>query len=465
MFDRYMICPDGFTNVVENGAIIGFQIRVRITYYRGIALSLVEGFDVSVDGRKYSREQVRFSVKGQTFSFAEMAKTTEERWNFGEPATLTIPEPGGLAPGSHEIEVLEHLRISYLPWPSVTADRKVLTLASSRPQKDAGPSASKIKLGVSLYSFQEEYFLGKMTLEDCIAAASNLGAEGIEILGEQMIPNFPSPDAKFMSQWFSWMEKYGVTPTAYDGFLDTKLHKDRLLDEQECVEMMERDIKLASQLGFKVLRTLVMTPRAVIEKSLPIAERHDVKIGIEIHAPFSLKSAWFNDFQEFAEKAQSPYFGIVPDMGIFVRRLPPVYLGWHVRHGATPAIVDYIAQAYASGVEKEAAKAEVARLGGSETDLRLCEQAFHYSCDELEWLRPQLARSVHIHAKFYEMTPECVEPSIPYNEIMPILVEGGFNGYLSSEYEGQRHIQDLGEVDSVEQVRRQHRMFRKLLGE
>ena len=32
-----------------------------------------------------------------------------------------------------------------------------------------------IKRGVSLYSFQEEYFLRKMTLEDCIAKCGDLG--------------------------------------------------------------------------------------------------------------------------------------------------------------------------------------------------------------------------------------------------------------------------------------------------
>jgi hypothetical protein len=50
-------------------------------------------------------------------------------------------------------------------------------------------------------------------------------------------------------------------------------------------------------------------------------------------------------------------------------------------------------------------------------------------------------------------------------KIVPVLVDGGFDGYLSSEYEGNRHIQDAYPVDSVEQVRRQHAMFARLLGE
>ena len=45
-----------------------------------------------------------------------------------------------------------------------------------------------IKRGVSLYSFQEEYFLRTMSLEDCIAAAAGIGANGIEIIPEQSDP-------------------------------------------------------------------------------------------------------------------------------------------------------------------------------------------------------------------------------------------------------------------------------------
>jgi hypothetical protein len=46
-----------------------------------------------------------------------------------------------------------------------------------------------------------------------------------------------------------------------------------------------------------------------------------------------------------------------------------------------------------------------------------------------------------------------------------VLIEGGYDGHLSSEYEGQRHIEDAFEVDGREQVRRQQEMFKRLLGE
>jgi sugar phosphate isomerase/epimerase len=76
-----------------------------------------------------------------------------------------------------------------------------------------------------------------------------------------------------------------------------------------------------------------------------------------------------------------------------------------------------------------------------------------------------LPYTAHIHGKFYEMLPDGTEYSIPYDEIIPVLIEGGYNGYIDSEYEGNRWIQDVFEVDSTEQLRRHHAMLKRLLGE
>ena len=71
----------------------------------------------------------------------------------------------------------------------------------------------------------------------------------------------------------------------------------------------------------------------------------------------------------------------------------------------------------------------------------------------------------HVHGKFYEMLDDYTEYSIPYDEVVSVLNEGGYSGYISSEFEGNRHIQDAFEVDSVEQVRRQQVMLKNLIGE
>ena len=71
----------------------------------------------------------------------------------------------------------------------------------------------------------------------------------------------------------------------------------------------------------------------------------------------------------------------------------------------------------------------------------------------------------NIHGKFYEMTDELREYSIPYEEIIPVLGEIGYDRSIDSEYEGQRWTQDFTLTDSCEQVRREHVMFRRLFGE
>ena len=96
--------------------------------------------------------------------------------------------------------------------------------------------ATLIKRGVSLYSFQEEYFLRKMTLEDIIATTQKLDIPGVEIIPDQMIPGYPNISAEFLKQWHGWMDKYGRTPVCMDMFLDWNKYKGRVMSEDERVE-------------------------------------------------------------------------------------------------------------------------------------------------------------------------------------------------------------------------------------
>jgi hypothetical protein len=128
MFDKYLIGEKGFRNVVEDGKTIGFQLEVRIAYYRGLGLSMVEGFEVSVDGKQFPRECNLFTVHGRTFTYKQMETEYDERWEMGEIALLTVPLPGGLVLGKHEVAAVEYLRVSYMPVLSVGKDNKVLAL-------------------------------------------------------------------------------------------------------------------------------------------------------------------------------------------------------------------------------------------------------------------------------------------------------------------------------------------------
>lgn len=115
MFEKYMIMSRGFQNVVEDGKVTGFQLKIRITYYRGIYLALISDYKLTVDGETIAPEQLRFTVGGRTYTLEEMAHEEKARWEFGDPATLTVLKQGGLEPGIHEIELEQTVAPAYVP--------------------------------------------------------------------------------------------------------------------------------------------------------------------------------------------------------------------------------------------------------------------------------------------------------------------------------------------------------------
>lgn len=317
-----------------------------------------------------------------------------------------------------------------------------------------------IKRAVSLYSYQEEYFLGKMTLEDCIAAAAATGATGIEMIGEQSIHGCPKiPSDKFVDQWFGWMDKYNVTPVAHDMFLDYNKKKGHYYTINEAVESFKKDIKFAHKLGFKVIRVIVNTTPEIIERVIPFAEDHDIKLGIEVHAPWHINSAWMARHWEVMEKTNTKHFGFIPDLGGFTQKLARVMVDKLIRQGADPKIATYVCEQHEKGVMAEYTIYEVSQMSNRRIDMAVAELSRHNTYVNPISLLEHKDRIVHIHGKFYEMLENNTEYSIPYTDIIEVLKKGNYSGYIASEYEGNRHIQDIQEVDSVEQVKRHQQML------
>ena len=132
MLEKDMIQSRGFKNVYADGKATGFQIRIRTQYYRGIWASLLEGADVIVDGEKFSREKVLWTLGNKTYTVADLESSIDVRWPFEETAVLTVPKPGGLAIGLHKVEVTMLFRASYIPerlqpWPM--RSERTMTLA------------------------------------------------------------------------------------------------------------------------------------------------------------------------------------------------------------------------------------------------------------------------------------------------------------------------------------------------
>ena len=201
--------------------------------------------------------------------------------------------------------------------------------------------ATPIKRGVSLYSFQEEYFLRKMSLEDIIATTQKLDIPGVEIIPDQMIPGYPNISAEFLKQWHGWMEKYGRTPVCMDMFLDWNKFKGRVMTEDERVESITLDIVNANKLGCGVIRVIHDVEPAILERLAPTAEKYGVKLALEIHAPSYYDSELEQRLIAMFERVQSPYLCFTLDLGVFVKRLPRVITERFLRDGMKKELVEY----------------------------------------------------------------------------------------------------------------------------
>ena len=329
------------------------------------------------------------------------------------------------------------------------------------------PEPRRVKRAVTLYSYQDEYKLREMNLEDCIAAVADTGADGIEILGEESAPNFPSPSEQFVKHWHELMSKYQTKPVCYDAFLEMRLLDNRPMTMKESVEMVVRDLKLAKRLGFSQVRALRATPPEVMENVLPYLEQFEMKLGVEIHSSASIRGGFAEPYINLIERTKTKHLGLLPDMSLFAKRPPRVQEEWFVRNGAQRRIVDYVSQAYQDNVPPQKTREQVLKMGGNKMDERWAKDVYNHGpvTNEPKDLLQLLPYSFHIHAKFYEVTEDYRELTIPYEELVPVILQSGYIGYLSSEYEGQRYLDDAFHPDSVEQVRRHQVMLRRLLGE
>ncbi len=345
-----------------------------------------------------------------------------------------------------------------------------------------------IKRSISLYSYQDEYYDGKLDLEGCLRETAKTGATGVELLAEQMIKRFPAAieDDEFRANWFAMLDKYGLTPSCYDAFLENRIYANRTLCLGEQVNMMKRDIRLASMLGFPVLRTLVSTPMDVIEGSLEYAEKMNVKIGLEVHAPFSLNSSWADGYMEMITRTGTKYFGFIPDMGIFCKNIPDVLRDKARRQGAKEECLKIVDDAYAQRRERGFIKIKydldlgkanmeyrmsngmkemmeaVEKAGGGPADKMYANTSFTYSWSDPQDLIDNIDYIFHTHAKFYNVHEDYVETAVAIPEVVEAYKKAGYKGFLSSEYEGGEHLRDIG-VDSIEQCRRHQEALRRAI--
>ncbi|ERL10682.1 C-glycoside deglycosidase beta subunit domain-containing protein [Olsenella profusa] len=114
--EREVIQSVGFRNVKdESGEVTGFQLKVRLPYYRGVFLSQIMPGTLYVDGEKFDKDQILWRIKGEDYTAEEMRYDMTTQWDVTAPAVLKVKKPGGLAQGFHDLTYGFCFTSSYMP--------------------------------------------------------------------------------------------------------------------------------------------------------------------------------------------------------------------------------------------------------------------------------------------------------------------------------------------------------------
>lgn len=329
--------------------------------------------------------------------------------------------------------------------------------------------AHKVKRGVSLYSYQEALCIKGFTLENCFEELSDMGAFGFEFMIRDMPreSGYPNVSSAWIDKWWGWMEKYGTIPVCYcafpDGYVQLQLNTD-----DEAVAYHTKTFQLARQLGFTKIR-FSEDRRSVVERLIPVCEKLGLWMGREFHSPVMLNTDQSLKVQlPIAQKYPHAY-GFVPDMGIFQKWPRPLNRELLIREGTlTREIALYIESEYKKATPKDQVVAQVKKMKPKEGDTAYIERVYGSanSYNNPKDIIPWIPYCKHIHGKCHEMTKgnEFNDATHNYAEVVPILMANGFDGYIVTEFEGQRLDVGTDEVDEFDEVRRWQVMMKKLIG-
>ncbi|WP_439592921.1 C-glycoside deglycosidase beta subunit domain-containing protein [Microbacterium sp.] len=466
----------------------GLALSLTLPWYRSLWLSSVGALRVSVDGVDVDQGDLAFELGGSRYGIDQLPAQSEVLWYLQEHPQLIVRRVEPVALGeTHDIGIVGELRLPYMQiapgqdgGPGMYVPnfvRQSLTLTATDRDAPAPalvgdvappPPATEedpFQLGLTLYSASAEFRAGWYDFDGLLSRVAELGiGPGIEIVASQVLPTYPHVSDDFERSWRAAFDKYGFDASSFGANLDMGRRRDRDMTPDEEFEFSELMFRGAKKLGFPLVRIQSAKPD-LLRRLLPIAEELDLKLAYEIHAPMGPNAPAVLKVRETYADLDSPLLGFVADFSSTMHAMSPTLLRAVRRAGLDDDAVDRLQSIWATDASMQERQQEfIGYLNGRGFDPgrlgSFAHLAFnmHGHVAPREWadIMPQI---LHVHAKFYDIDDSGQEPAIDYPELVRVFVEGGYRGYWSSEWEGHAFA-ELGEVDPLLLVRRQHDLIR-----
>lgn len=439
------------TILTENGLHAtrdALVIDVRLPWYRALPLSVVDIPTLCINGNEISRERMVLEVGGREYRLDELPSREEAYWFVTDSGFLKIPGLAVDADHEHEVDLTIALKLPYIEGDFARMVRQRMTV---KPRQDIG-----LRLGSTLYAYTNEFHGREFTFEGLVreVARRNLGP-GLEIVGFQSIRGFPSVSDDFAARFTDLIAETGLELSCLGINADRGVSRTRDRSDAEMIDMHASQIRAAAKLGFPVARIQYIATPKVIEAVAPLAEELGVKLGLEIHAPHHVHHPDVLAFREMYARVNTPFLGFIPDFGASARDVPPSFLQHFRENGISEDLIERAMELWHRAdiepFEKIERFPEIARaMGATETQSHMVSMIYGLFSSQppRNWLEimPQV---VHVHGKFFDFDASGDEVAVDYAALLPVFVEGGFNGYMSSEWEGHMWS-GAGAFDKVE---------------
>jgi sugar phosphate isomerase/epimerase len=324
---------------------------------------------------------------------------------------------------------------------------------------------SQLKFGTTLYALTNEFLSRRYTFEQLLeeTSARHTGP-GLEVVGFQSIRGFPVITDEFADHFKRLVEKYQLTPTSLAINADQEIRRGKAMSVDEMVAYHEPQIRAAAKLGFPVARYQYGAGPEVIRRLAPLAEKLNVRLGLEIHAPQHANHPDVLKFREMYAKVNSPYLGWIPDFSSTAKTVPPSFLAHFRDRGVAEALIQLAMEVWHGAGDAQTRMGqykERARAAGANeihlNELSLIFPMFGHE-DPRGWLELMPA-VVHIHGKFFGFDAAGREEAIDYATLLPLFRDSGYEGYMSSEWEGHMY----SDADAFEMIERHQAMCRRIL--
>jgi hypothetical protein len=112
-YNKIFICKDEIKSIDVEGAVIGYEFKIKYPSYRGTFLSCIEDLRFTIDDVEIPKDEIYFVLNNKQFLLDELKECFKEYWFVRDKAAVQVMKAGGICSGEHKVNAYMKHRIPY----------------------------------------------------------------------------------------------------------------------------------------------------------------------------------------------------------------------------------------------------------------------------------------------------------------------------------------------------------------